>query len=1165
MPQFKEIILRARQNLPLEKQSKPWSFINHGIDLLKDEDELNCYLAAYGKMHEEKIITALHTIENIDKLINSSYEIIDWGCGQGLATLCFLDFIKERQNNKLPEKVTLIEPSLPALSRAETFVKHNTKNNVNVKLVNQKLDNVKKDDVASKQAITINFFSNILDIESIDLKRLANLVKNNLLGEQYFICTGPLNAKSTRIDEFATLLNDSVNELIKEEKGKLKNTRGTIKLLVFKIKGQEVKIIKSIYYPPMPKNNNIMHILQKKLNAIDPNKLDKISRIMEYYKLVVELEQLKEPQIDKNDYVYYKYHISNENELIIDLETNSRFLNIFNNNRNPAITPNYKAKDLNISLEIKLENKTYPILTYTFLFEDIKDIDTTTEKIQIKISGFELNYSTLSNLQKSESEIDEIEGLLKDTHSIEDAIKLFEDKLENKILFDNKVLVALSSKNPSLSRIYSELRRINKSNVNEKSLIYDFLFNNSIDNKIAELKEKDLIQITKLDSTQEKAVLSAFNNKVSVITGPPGSGKTQVITNVIANAIVRHKKILVSSKNNKAVDNVKAKFDEISQKGYFLRFGKTSILEETTIPGIDKISAMIPKLEDKTLEIESIKEKLDEFRELRFENRKKIKNRDLLLKRLPKIKLEIERLESHQKKLKDENLSFEQIREVTSLEKIEDQLSNAKKNRNNFELKYSGLNKIWIDWFTKKKHAFNLINLVDTYQKEIKLQLKTIPDQISKFKNGIEILESYNYVIKFHENIVEYTKKFLNLETDLKNKEEYYTKAEKYIASVNSQEKEINNKIANFDKHIIDLSRNLLNEEIENKLYNSVASNISNYKDYLPNHIPTWPPESIPPFIDATNNFLDIINSICVTSLSAKASLPLTNDLFDLVVIDEASQCDIASAIPLILRAKQIVVVGDPLQLKHISSVNNFEEEKIKEHFQLTNSVYLKYKDKSLYDYSKDFLIKAKNNNEVVNIDNHYRCHPDIIEYSNQVYYKPKLNLDLKIHTKVEQFDINPKGMFWEDVVGKLKSKTTNVNNAELKKSIEIAEGISNEYPKKSIGIVTPFRHQANTIYQALPENLKSKILVATVHKFQGDEKDVMIYSLVVTDKTEADEDVPDSKIYWINKMVPESINVAITRARNTIYIIGNKEYIRSNSIGLPLGKLVNYEENLNR
>ena len=57
-----------------------------------------------------------------------------------------------------------------------------------------------------------------------------------------------------------------------------------------------------------------------------------------------------------------------------------------------------------------------------------------------------------------------------------------------------------------------------------------------------------------------------------------------------------------------------------------------------------------------------------------------------------------------------------------------------------------------------------------------------------------------------------------------------------------------------------------------------------------------------------------------MTSLSARGRLPFEPGIFDLVVIDEASQCDIASALPLLYRARRAVIIGDPLQLKHVST-----------------------------------------------------------------------------------------------------------------------------------------------------------------------------------------------------------------------------------------------------
>ena len=82
------------------------------------------------------------------------------------------------------------------------------------------------------------------------------------------------------------------------------------------------------------------------------------------------------------------------------------------------------------------------------------------------------------------------------------------------------------------------------------------------------------------------------------------------------------------------------------------------------------------------------------------------------------------------------------------------------------------------------------------------------------------------------------------------------------------------------------------------------------------------------------------------------------------------------------------------------------------------------------------------------------------------------------------------------------------------------------------------------------------RIVADTVYKFQGAERDVIIYSLVVTDNS------PESKIRWIDYSSPNLVNVAVTRARTALYVVGNREYIRKNSsLTLPLGYLVDYAE----
>jgi hypothetical protein len=71
---------------------------------------------------------------------------------------------------------------------------------------------------------------------------------------------------------------------------------------------------------------------------------------------------------------------------------------------------------------------------------------------------------------------------------------------------------------------------------------------------------------------------------------------------------------------------------------------------------------------------------------------------------------------------------------------------------------------------------------------------------------------------------------------------------------------------------------------------------------------------------------------ICaVTSLSARGRLPFSSGCYDLVIIDEASQCDIASIIPLLFRAKRAVIIGDPHQLKHITTMTRQQDRELVE------------------------------------------------------------------------------------------------------------------------------------------------------------------------------------------------------------------------------------------
>lgn len=284
-PSFNSIIELNASLVPLQYRSRPWQYpgLNHGTAVLTTEEQCNAYIAAYGNMHQGKINEVLDEIK-INDFANTDLQIIDWGCGQGLATICLFDFFnKHNLSLDLVKKVVLIEPSEVARDRAKTHVNAYLRDEDKIVVIGKYIDDVKVDDIVSDEPVTLHLFPNILDIPSIDLLRLANCIKTNLKGLHYFFCWGPLNQGNNRIDSFWSYFNeaDSVffNTHNKQEynaEGKLIKTYSyTAKNRVFKVNGDECELIFVDYY--QPKQFHAAYQLDavcKALKSVDKNKLD---------------------------------------------------------------------------------------------------------------------------------------------------------------------------------------------------------------------------------------------------------------------------------------------------------------------------------------------------------------------------------------------------------------------------------------------------------------------------------------------------------------------------------------------------------------------------------------------------------------------------------------------------------------------------------------------------------------------------------------------------------------------------------------------------------------------------------------------------------------------------------------------------------------------------
>ena len=252
--------------------------------------------------------------------------------------------------------------------------------------------------------------------------------------------------------------------------------------------------------------------------------------------------------------------------------------------------------------------------------------------------------------------------------------------------------------------------------------------------------------------------------------------------------------------------------------------------------------------------------------------------------------------------------------------------------------------------------------------------------------------------------------------------------------------------------------------------------------------------------------------------------LPSTPGLFDLVIIDEASQVDQTLAPPALLRAKRVVAVGDAKQLSHVSFIaDQAIDVGLDEHG-------LEAADCApLLDVRRFSLLDVAASTGVTSaLSTHYRCAPHLIDFSASRFYDDRLRTATH-HPSRDRLDCI-------DIVRVDGTRTTKGNHDEARRVVELVKGVIDDGFVGSIGVVTPLRVQADLLEACILDELASdeikrhQIAVGTVHAFQGAERDHMFISLAV------DDDSPEGSIRFVED--PNLFNVMITRARHAITLV---------------------------
>lgn len=199
------IISTASSCVPIQYRTCPWIPTDHGRKVLKEEWELDCYMAAYGEMHRHKLFDALEHFPFSE--LDGDFEIYDWACGQGIASLCFNEMLRKFRINGKLKKITLVDPSDVAIERAHFNIKSTIPSiPVSLKKCYLPSDNILNgfqyiDEIGVECPIAIHLFSNILDIASVSLKKMAQLLSHPHC-RSYVICVGYYSAQNPRLRYF---------------------------------------------------------------------------------------------------------------------------------------------------------------------------------------------------------------------------------------------------------------------------------------------------------------------------------------------------------------------------------------------------------------------------------------------------------------------------------------------------------------------------------------------------------------------------------------------------------------------------------------------------------------------------------------------------------------------------------------------------------------------------------------------------------------------------------------------------------------------------------------------------------------------------------------------------------------------------------------------------
>lgn len=598
---------------------------------------------------------------------------------------------------------------------------------------------------------------------------------------------------------------------------------------------------------------------------------------------------------------------------------------------------------------------------------------------------------------------------------------------------------------------------------------------------------------------QEAAITAAMESVLTVVTGPPGTGKSQVLANAVSAAVARGESVLLASQNNHAIDVVTQRVNSIHEAVYVHRLGRKSLRG----PAASALGSVLHRSEPSDVGLDQA-----------------MRNWDTALQRVSKPYEVVQERHEIARVLSGVNLDHENLRStlppgVKPLDDDDDDefLLVAQQQAMRRVQEAESATRRWWWQRRRRRRLFNdadnavrgAIALAGTDSNAALVQLLTSKgtDRVLHVLATLVTLAAHNR-----------RRTNLKVEHDL-------------LPDDNQAQLQIAASFADRTTPAIELVAARFRQRMHRggKPRRDVASYLSKLAAASngSNH----------PAREAAGAAVAGLPVWAVTSLAVGSALPLVPGLFDLVIIDEATQSDIPSALPLLFRGKRAMVLGDPQQLTHITTLSASRDTEIASGYGLDDATFaaMAYTGVSLYA-----LAASATCDEPILLRRHFRSHPMIIGFSNDLFYGSQLIVDTDVNMLIDGPPIT-----WRHVPGYFQrgpDGNSGMNRPEAEQVLEVAMEIlsEGEEPPRTLGIVTPLRPQRDLLRDLVADRLPSfaaRITIDTAHGFQGDERDIMIMSPVVADR------MPPGLARFAG--TPNLVNVAITRARSRLIIVGDR------------------------